>query len=281
MKRWIMQGVVWCWIMAVPLHAHGDMHARIEALTREISKHPDDAALYLRRGQLHQQHEEFAAAEADYVEAETRRADSAALQLARGQLQLAQGNAASACAHFDRFLQQEPTHVEARLARAAARVHLKAFADAVDDFNAALKVAPTPEPEWFIDRAHALAAISPPRYEEALKGLDDGLARLGTGVVTLVLAAVDLEIKAGRVDQALARLDRAASAAARQESWVLRRGDVLAQAGRSTAAKQAYEHVLELIAALPPRQRRTRATTDMEERARQALAILTALGPGR
>jgi predicted negative regulator of RcsB-dependent stress response len=111
--------------------------------------------------------------------------------------------------------------------------------------------------------------------------LDDGLARLGTGVVTLVLAAVDLEIKAGRVDQALARLDRAASAAARQESWVLRRGDVLAQAGRSTAAKQAYEHVLELIAALPPRQRRTRATTDMEERARQALAILTALGPGR
>jgi tetratricopeptide (TPR) repeat protein len=279
MKRWIMQGVVWCWIMAVPLHAHGDMHERIEGLTRQISQHPDDAVLYLRRGQLYMQHEEFEAAEADYVEAETRRADSAALQLARGQLQLAQGNAASACAHFDRFLQQEPTHVEARLARAAARVHLKAFADAVDDFNAALKVAPTPEPEWFIDRARALASIQPPRYEEAIKGLDEGLARLGTEVVTLILAAVDLEIKAGRVDQALARLDRAASAAARQESWVLRRGDVLAQAGRVTAAKEAYEHVLELIEALPPRQRRTRATTAMEERARQALAIVAE--PGR
>ena len=61
--------------------------------------------------------------------------------------------------------------MEARLARAAARVHLKAFADAVDDFNFVLKVAPTAEPEWFIDRAHALAAINPPRYEEALKGL--------------------------------------------------------------------------------------------------------------
>lgn len=281
MKRWIMQGVGWCWIMAVPLHAHGDMHERIEALTREISKHPDDAALYLRRGRLHQQHEEFAAAEADYVEADTRRADPAALQLARGQLQLAQGNDASACTHFDRFLEREPAHVEARLARAAARMHLKVFAGAVDDFNVALKVAPTPEPEWFIDRSRALASIHPPRYEEALTGLDEGLARLGSGVVTLVLAAVDLEIKAGRIDQALARLDRAASAAARQESWVLRRGDVLAQAGRVTEAKQAYDHVLELIAALPPRQRRTRATTAMEERARQALAIVAAPGLGR
>ncbi len=276
-----MHGVVWCWIMAVPLCAHGDLHERIEALTRQISQHPDDAALYLRRGQLYMQHEEFEAAEADYIQAETRKVDAPALQLARGRLRLAQGNEASACAYLDGFLQHDPAHVEARLARAAARVRLKDFVGAVDDFNAVLRVAPIPEPEWFIDRARALGSIHPPRYDEAIKGLDDGLARLGTGVVTMVLAAVDLEIKAGRVDQALARLDRAASAVARQESWVLRRGDVLAQAGRVTAAKEAYEHVLELIAALPPQQRRTRATTAMEERARQALAIVAEPGPGR
>jgi predicted negative regulator of RcsB-dependent stress response len=151
---------------------------------------------------------------------------------------------------------------------------LKDIDGAAADFTAAISVSARPEPEYFLERAAALAAATPPRWAEAIQGLDDGLKQLGSGVITLQLAALDFETRAGRLDEALGRIDRASANAARKESWHVRRGALLVQAGRPADARHAYEAALAATAALPERVRKTRAVTDLENQAKEALGKL-------
>lgn len=262
--------------IAGPAWGHGDVHERIEALTAEIAKSPGQGALYLRRAALHAEHEDMEAAATDYDRAEALQADPAAVALGRAKLQLAAGRPADATATLDPLLAREPRHVDALVTRARAKAALRDTEGAVADFTAGIAASTRPEPEHFLERAAVLAEATPPRWEEAIRGLDDGMRQLGAGVVTLQLAAIDLESRAGRLDEALARVDQAASSAPRKEAWLVRRGDLLARARRAAEARVAYEQALAATAALPPRIRNTRAITDLEEQARQALAALPA-----
>ena len=109
----------------------------------------------------------------------------------------------------------------------------------------------------------------------ALQGLDEGLERLGQPI-TLQLYAIDLELELGRHDAALARLDRIASRADRKETWLVRRGEILEQAGRPAEARAAYVAAIEAVQALPATRRGTRAVSRLQTRAEEALARLDA-----
>jgi predicted Zn-dependent protease len=261
-----------CLMLAVPAWGHGDLHERIEAVTALIAQSPQQGALYLERAGLHAAHEEYEAAAADYERAESLNADPLLVWLGRGKVHLATGRAKEARDTLDQLLAREPRHVEALVTRARARAALRDAGGAAADFTAAIAASARPEPEYFLERAAALASSVPPDWEAAIQGLDEGLAKLGPGIATLQLAAIDLETKAGRLDAAIARLDRARAGAARQETWLVRRGDLLAMANRPTEAAAAYQAALAAIANLPPRARNTRAITELESRARQALA---------
>ena len=109
----------------------------------------------------------------------------------------------------------------------------------------------------------------------ALQGLDEGLERLGQPI-TLLLYAIDLELELGRHDAALARLDRIASRADRKETWLVRRGEILEQAGRPAEARAAYVAAIEAVQALPATRRGTRAVSRLQTRAEEALTRLDA-----
>jgi predicted Zn-dependent protease len=272
-----MRLVFLAWLaLALPAMSHGDLHERIQAVTEQIAKSSNPAPLYLERAGLHAAHEEWPAAASDYDRAEALQADPVLVWLGRGKLRLATGHPADACATLDRLLAREPRHVDALVTRARAKAALKDTDGAANDYTTAITASARPEPEYFLERSSVLAGATPPRWDEAIRGLDQGLQQLGPGVVTLQLAAIDLETRAGRLDAALARIDRATATAPRTESWLVRRGDVLAKAERSHEAADAYQAALAAIAKLPPRARKTRAVADLETQARTALAALPA-----
>jgi predicted Zn-dependent protease len=266
-----------CLALAGPVWGHGDLHESIQEVTAAIAKSPpqDLGALYLQRAGLHAAHEDPEAAAADYDRAEAMKADPLAVWLGRGKLQLSTGRHADACATLDLLITREPRHVEALITRARARAKLHDTSRAIEDFSAGIAASSRPEPDYYLERAAVLAATTPPRLDEAIRGLDEGLKQLGTGVITLQLAAIDLEVRAGRVDAALARIDRSAASSPRKETWLIRRGDLLALSGRPTEAALAYQSALAAIATLPQRVQAARATAEMEKKARQALAALS------
>jgi tetratricopeptide (TPR) repeat protein len=262
-----------------PAPAHADLLLQIEEATRRIEREPKNGELYLRRGELHRAHQDWDAAQADYDRARSLDAQLAVVDLARGKMYLEAGWPLSALVALDRFVAGHTNHADALVTRARALAKLSRYGEAARDYNQAIEHAARPQPEVFLERSQALIAAGDAHLEEALRGLEEGMRKLGP-LVTLQLFAIDVELKQKRVDAALARLDRVASQSPRKETWLARRGEILQQAGRAKEAIEAYQAALRAIAALPPARRQVPAMAELEKRVRQSLESTTALSRG-
>lgn len=244
---------------------HADLLLQIEQLTKEIEKDPGNVELYLRRGSLFRNHVDFEASYADFAKANSLAPQLATVDLMRGQLFLDWGWPLSARAYLDRFLTRQPNHVEGLVFRARALVKLNMRLAAVRDYDLALATSPEPGPDLFVERAQVLMAEGPEQAAAAVKGLDDGLKRLGP-LVTLQLFAIDAELKIENYDGALARVDKVADRSPRKETWLARRAEILMQAGRPAEAKRAYESALAALQTLPPTRRNVPAMLELAKR---------------
>jgi tetratricopeptide (TPR) repeat protein len=251
--------------------AHGELHELIEKATRDIALNPRNPELYFNRAELHRNHSAWDAALADLGRAEALSNQWHILHFARARLLLGADWVQSAKVAADRFLQTEPNHMEALVTRARARVKLGEAVDAAEDYTRAIAAAFPPAPELYLERAQALMSAGAAYHDRALQSLEDGLSTLGP-IATLQLAAVDLELKQNRLDAALARLDQVMAQAPRKETWLVRRGDILRQAGRNKEAAEAFSRALAELQGLPVHRRSTPAMVELESRIRKALA---------
>lgn len=255
--------------------AHPAIDRQIADLTARMAAAPADATLYVRRGELHRIHRDWALAEADYSTAQGLDPDLPEVTLGLGLLQVDAGKPAEAVVTLNRFLSSRPTHSAGLAARGRAKVELKQFASAADDFTAALEhLGNGPgQPSYYLERARALVAASEENIGRALSGLDQGLEQLGQPV-TLQLLAIEYELRLQRTDAALARLEKIASQSGRKETWHLRRAEILELAGRVDDARRSYGEALEAIASLPRGRRDNRAVKRLESAAREGLERL-------
>jgi tetratricopeptide (TPR) repeat protein len=257
--------------------AHGDLHGQIESVSVQIEKDPQNADLYLRRGELHRLHSDFPKAAADFDKAAALRPDWPQAEIAKSRLALTTGNFEAAVSGMDRLLPKHPEYPEGWLIRARARTRLGNHAGAATDYSEIVKRVDRPEPDIFLERAAALTAAGSDHFEDALRGLEEGLTKLGP-VITLDLAALDLELKLERTEEALRRIDRLAAGSKRQETWLNRRGEILAQVGRTDEARAAFGKALEAIAALPQHIQTTQATTELRKGITASIAKLDGKG---
>ena len=254
--------------------AHGDLHLQIVELTKEIEKDPRNPDLYLRRGELHRAHSDFDAAQADYDHAFALDPKLPTLDFAKGRMFLDANWPLSSKIALDRFIAKNPNHAEAFVTRARALVKLNQRLAAVEDYTRAIDLTAEGRPELYLERAQALVAEGTNNLNAALKGLDEGVAKLGP-LVTLHLYALDLEVEAKRYDAALTRLEQVMARSPRKETWLERRGNILRQAGREAEARQAYESALKAMDTLPPVRRNVPAMADLEKRLRTSVAALS------
>jgi tetratricopeptide (TPR) repeat protein len=258
-----------------PVLAHGDLHERIARLTDQIKKEPQDPQPYLQRAELHRLHGEWEAALADYARVERLDTNLFVVDLGRGKTLVDAGQLPQAKLCLDRFLARQPDHVDALITRARLLVQLSQFLPAVNDFTRAIGKCSQPQPEFFIERAQALAAIGSDRIDEAIRGLDEGIQKLGP-VITLQLPALDLELGKQRYDGAVKRIDQIIGQLQRKESWLARRAEVLVLAGRLAEAQKAYGDALAAIEALPEAHRYSPVTLDLEKQVHAQSELLAA-----
>ncbi len=231
-------------LSGLSMRAHPEIDDALARLNVAIAAAPSAAALYLERGELYARHEDWVAAEANYLRADEIAPALPRLATLRGALALATGHAAEAKTYLDLALSRAPDDLEAFILRARTHAALGARTAARRDYDAALAHATAPAPDLFLERAALLPA------DEAIRSLDEGVARLGS-VVTLHLRALALEESLGRIDAAAARLEQLAAQSERSDSWLKRRGDLLARAGRMIEARAAYAAALSAIVSLP------------------------------
>jgi tetratricopeptide (TPR) repeat protein len=244
--------------------AHGDLDGQIEGVSARLRAEPRNAGLLLRRAELLRQHEQYARAARDYDAAEAVDPRLPGIALGRGQMLRATGALGPAEAELDRFLAMVPRSIEGRVARARTRAARADWSGAAADYSVAIDIAGTsPEPEHLVERARALQRAGD--VDGAIAGLDAGMAIVGDAP-TLGLLAIELEGERGRWDEALRRLDALRAKATRQETWLERRGDLLARAGRSAEAGDAWREAIAAITRLPPQHRDTAAMRTLSAR---------------
>ena len=294
---WLLALAVSLGVLSSSAQAHEGLHEQIVAMTAKIKRDPKNASLYLQRGELHRLHRAWSRAAADYDRAARLQPELTIVDFVRGKMFFESGRLQRARLTLDRFLTKQPTHFEALVTRARVLAKLGAVDEAINDFTAALSASP--DPELYLERARVTvqrAQVAVPRTQtgvqraqtaarhanrqtaapdnsriaEALNGLDEGIKRLGP-LVTLQLAAIDLELRRHNYDAALARVDIVASQSERKETWLVRRGEILTLAGRPDEARTAFQSALTAIDSLPPSHRQTRSITTLQLRIRSAL----------
>lgn len=269
-KLILLLGAAICVALISPFaRAHEGLHEQIDAITAKIKRDPKNAALYLQRGELYRLHREWARAAADYDRASRLQPSLTIVDLGRGKMLLESRRFQQAKVVLDRFLRQQPCHVEGLITRGRVLARIGARVDAAADFTEALTSAP--EPDFYLERAQVLAGDER-HIQEALRGLDEGIKQLGP-LVTLELAAIDLELRASNYDAALTRLDAITAQSERKETWLVRRGEILKAAGRHEEARKAFNAALVAIESLPPQRRQSRTITALQLRARSALKL--------
>lgn len=248
--------------------AHGAVHEQIERLDARIAGEPGSADLYLQRGRLFLEDRHFEEAGRDFRRALQIDPHLRAAHYFHGDALLKSGDAAGAEREARAFLAALGREDRGGLMR-GSRLLGQSLAEqgkpleAADAFRTALGHAPEPDPAHYRECAAAFLAAGPAHRERALEILDSGIARLGP-LPALQEMAVDVELQAGRPDAAVKRLDGLIAQGQGRERWLLRKGDILQQAGRTAEARRVFEEALAAIESLPPGRRSTRALRELE-----------------
>lgn len=253
--------------------AHEDLIARITTLTAQLSTNQNNVVALIQRADLYRLHGDWTEARSDYAAVSKLAPNSAPLLLGRAQLHVDQGEDAAARAAFDDFLSRFPTNSVALLGRARVLTRLGERKAAIADYSRAIAVGASPQPEDFLERASLQATEF--SVDEAIKGLDEGLTRLGW-LVTFQKAAIDYELKRQRSDQALARLETIIARANRKETWLAWKGEILMAAGKSREAQECFLATLKAIDALPPRMNKSPSMAGLRAKVEFSLASLRA-----
>lgn len=256
-------------LLGLPAVAHEGIYEQIAELTRRIRREPQHPAYYLKRGELFRLLKQWDSALADYDRAATLDPTSVEVEFFRGRMWAEARQPGRARVALDRFLRAKPADMEGRLTRARLFARLGHTAAAVADYSQVIDFSPQPKPDHLIERARV--QVTAGEFAAALRGLDEGLTKLGP-IVTLQVEAIEIELKNRNLDGALARLDAAAAPSPRREQWLARRGEILLKAGRRAEAKVAFAAALTAIEALPIHLRQVKATIALEKKVRTLLS---------
>ena len=264
-------GIVFLFSLAVS--AHDGLHEQIIAVTKEIKKDPNNAALYLKRAELYRLHEEWKTSEKDFDHAEKLKPNLTVVNLGRGKLWLDAKQFSKAKLALETFLAKEPDSFEGVITIARVFVKLEQTETAVKYYTQAIALAPEDSAEIYLERAATLRAAN--KIDEALRGLDEGIEKFGE-LVFLENYAIDLEVTRKNYDAALARLDKLSATMPRKESFLLRRGEILFQAERNCQAQKTLLEARESYNSLSPFRQNVRAVKEQIARLQKLLAQIPA-----
>ncbi len=229
-------------------HAHGELLIRIAAATSEIEAATNHfGELYLKRGELYREDQNWTGAASDYDRAE-QLDPILPVRFYRAKMLDDSGQLEPSLSLFTKILKRDPRNGEALIGRARVFVKLGDSELAIVDFRNGLSALPSPRPEYFLELARTLAADK--NSSEALGALDQGIERLGN-LTTLQSYALELELEQKDYPSALDRLDTIIKDAPRKENWLARRGDILLQTGQPVEARKSYVAALDAVKLLP------------------------------
>ena len=203
-------------VTSLVVSAHGDIHERINKLTAQIKEQPNNPELYLKRGQLYYQHQEYGNAEKDYLKVQQLAPDSAEVYYWKAVLYLDMERIDDGIVAAETCLKQRPNDVKALRTYAKLLLQANRPADAVKPFQKLIAFAEGTLPENYLELSAVFVQLDEDTL--AIAWLQKGIADLGP-VFTLKDALLILYKDAGMYNEAIAEYTLLAQNSARKETY--------------------------------------------------------------
>jgi Flp pilus assembly protein TadD len=253
--------------------AHGSHDEMVGEIMEELATHPDDPQLYLLLADANCSHGDWEIALQNLQRVEELAPGKLHTDLIRGRALLTGGQVQVAKEALDRYLAVEPHSVSALSNRARANQILENTVASLADYKHAVQLSANSDPKLIVEYAGALVVAG--RRDDAIRALSAGIEQLGP-VPSLVLAVMNLEMAAGRFDDALQRIDAMQRSAPQPEQWMAKRAALLDQAGRREEAQVAWQALVDHLSTLPNLQRGAQPMVELDQRAQRALGTVSA-----
>jgi tetratricopeptide (TPR) repeat protein len=237
----------------ISLWAHGDVHERIVALTKEIKMHPDSAELYLLRGELFHADEHYKQATSDFKRAKRKGLDSFRLHIAFAKNYQKTKQYKKALAHLERILTIEPQQVSALRLKGNVLLDKKDFCGARTPFNQVINIADERLVENYLELASACQQCTAVgARQEAVVALEKGIADLGP-LLAFYEALKALAIQQQDYKTAIAQQNNIIHYSIRKERAYFERALLYVYVDDKKSALEDIQMSQNLIKQLPPR----------------------------
>ncbi len=264
--------------LALTTSALADVDRHIERVSAQIQADSDNGALWLQRGRLYMEAERWADAETDLRRAHELepRLTSTLMFLAR--IHLERGDLEAGLRQVDQYLAALPeTQRGARYQGEMLKGDLLKALDrpgpAADAYGRGLALTPRPQVEHVMDHAELLVDLG--RFDEAVRALESGAARLRSPEAAQ-LRAIEILEQQGRIQDAVSRAQRLAAESKSAIFWWVTLGDLHRRADAPKPAAEAYGKALAALAELPAGRRGVPAMAELESRAQSSLQEIQA-----
>ncbi|MFT4541620.1 MAG: tetratricopeptide (TPR) repeat protein [Planctomycetota bacterium] len=260
-------------LLCAPATAHEQLDVRIADMDRALlDVSSRTAKMRVQRAELLRRARRYSAALQDLQLVKSHWPQTEGLEPTLARVFIDLGSHGLAIERLDRILQQDPLDANALLLRSACHEALGRMTLALADLDKCATAGARPDPQLQLERVR-LAWLVDPTGRAATKRLHEALASMGR-LPVLVVAAIEQALRCEQADEAVRQLDLMLESLSRKEGWLLRKAEVLAQAGRIESARQSLRASRLACQQLAPKQRATGAMRALAARQRTLEAEL-------
>ncbi len=247
------------------LFAHGDLDKRIKKVSKEIKENPSNPDLYLKRGTLYFQHEEYKKSIKDYKRCSKLGMNSNALNFCYARSYEKQGFHKKALQHLDKVLKSDSLDVKAWRLQGLVLFKEKKYCDAATSYDKVLTHAIAAYTENFLEASKAWEHCASIKNDNAVNVILQGIQKLGP-LTVFHQRLVELHLSKKDYTSALNFQNKIIQSLTRKEHATYKRALIYQQAGKKAAAQNDLTVALDLIENLPRRFRKTKAIIDLKKK---------------
>ena len=258
-------------MLQVETLAHGDLHARIAELSNQIEQNPDSTYLFMKRGILFFQHEEYEKALNDLKECSKRNYEDRLLDLTFSKTYHKLGKYNLALEHLNKLIANDPGYVHAYRMKGLVLFDKGHFEESAAAFVIVTQKAIQRLPSNYLDASLSFEKIGTPAGNKAAidivyAGIDD----LGE-IFTFNQRLVELGLKFNNYDLAINHQTKIIETSNRKEKPYFERAKIYLESGDEEEAERNIQLAREAMKNLPSRIQHTKAMIALSEQIEQLL----------
>ena len=255
-------------------YAHGDLDARIQKVTDEIQSYPDSAYLFLKRGELFYQHEEYGKSILDFKKCTSLNYSNPRLYFAYAKSYIKQEEFALSLTFIDQILSNNELNVKALRLRGQVLYIQYQFDEAAKSFEMVITHSEKTFPYNYLEASLAhIKSNHEDAVENAIKCIEYGIKDLGE-LNIFYIRLIELYLSDKNYRSALEYHSKMLANTNRKEKLLYKRALTYIKMGDINAAKLDLEMSLTAIEELPQRIKNNKAMKDLKSNVLQTLENL-------